>query len=79
MMKNDKIIVVAGVAILIFASVGIYYWVPEKVEAQSLNTNDFINITGDLKEMPSSITVSDGCPFYPLIGTPLSVNYDENG
>jgi hypothetical protein len=79
MMKNDKIIVVVGVAILIFASIGIYYWVPEKVEAQSLNTNDFINITGDLKEMPSSITVPDNSPFYPLIATPLSVNYDENG
>jgi hypothetical protein len=79
MMKNDKIIVIVGVAILIFASVGIYYWVPLKVQAQSLSSNDFIDITGDLKDMPSSITVSDGCPFYPLIATPLSVNYDENG
>jgi hypothetical protein len=79
MMKNDKIIVIVGVVILIFASLGIYYWVPQKVQARSLRTNDFIDITGDLKDMPSSITVSDGCPFYPLIATPLSVNYDENG
>ena len=79
MMKNDKIIVVFGVAILIFASIGIYYWVPEKVELQSVNANEFIDVTGVLKEMPGSITVSDSCPFYPLIATPLAVNYDENG
>ncbi len=45
----------------------------------AMNSNDFIDITGSLKEMPSSITVSDGSPFYSLIATPLSVNYDENG
>ena len=79
MMKNDKIIVVFGVAILIFASIGIYYWVPEKTEMESVKANEFIGVTGDLKDMPGSITVSDGCPFYPLIATPLAVNYDENG
>jgi hypothetical protein len=79
MMKNDKIIVVLGVATLILASIGIYYWVPEQAALQSVKANDFIDITGDLREMPGSITVSDSCPFYPLIATPLSVNYDENG
>ncbi len=79
MMKNDKIIVVLGVAILILASIGIYYWVPEKAELQSVNANEFIDVTGVMKEMPGSITVSDSCPFYPLIATPLAVNYDENG
>jgi hypothetical protein len=79
MMKNDKIIVVVGVAILIFAAVGVYYWVPQKVTAESVKTNDFLDITGDLKDMPDSITVSSSDPFYPLIATPLAVNYDESG
>jgi len=79
MMKNDKIIVILGVAILIFAAVGVYFWVPEKAEVQSVKTNDFIDITGDLKNAPDSITVSSSDPFYPLIATPLSVNYDEEG
>jgi len=78
-MKNDKLIVAAGVAILILAAIGVYFWVPQKAEAQSVNSNDFIDITGDLKGMPGSITVSSSDPFYPLIATPLSVNYDETG
>jgi len=79
MMKNDKIIVVLGVATLILASIGVYYWVPEKAAMQSVKTNDFIDITGDLTDMPDSITVSSSDPFYPLIATPLSVNYNEAG
>jgi hypothetical protein len=79
MMKNDKIIVVLGVATLIFASIGVYYWVPNTAESQPVRANEFIDVTGNLKDMPGSITVSDSCPFYPLIATPLSVNYNENG
>ena len=79
MMKNDKIIVILGVAILIFAAIGVYFWVPQEATAESVKTNDFINITGDLKNTPDSITVSSNDPFYPLIATPLSVNYDEEG
>lgn len=78
MMKNDKLIVATGVAVIVFASIGIYFWIPDQAEAQSLGTNDFLDITGDLRDMPGSITVSDSCPFYPLIATPLSINYDEN-
>ena len=78
-MKNDKIIVVVGIAILILAGIGVYFWVPQKAEMQSVNTNDFIDITGDIKNQPTSITVSSNDPFYPLIATPLSVNYDEEG
>jgi len=77
-MKNDKLIVAAGVAVIVFAAIGIYYWIPDQAEAQSIDTNDFLDITGDLRELPGSITVSDNCPFYPLIATPLSINYDEN-
>ncbi len=58
MMKNDKIIVAVGVAILILAAIGVYYWVPELAVVQSVKTNDFIDITGDLADMPDSITVS---------------------
>jgi nitrate/TMAO reductase-like tetraheme cytochrome c subunit len=43
MMKNDKIIVALGVVMLILASIGIYYWVPEKAELQSVNANEFIH------------------------------------
>ncbi len=78
MMKNDKLIVVAGVAVIVFAAIGIYYWVPDQAEAQSIDTDDFLDITGDLREIPGSITVSDNSPFYALIATPLAINYDEN-
>ncbi len=78
-MKNDKIIVIVGVAILILAAIGVYYWVPQKAEMETVKTNDFIDITGDLKSMPDSITVCPCNPFFPLIATPLSVNYDESG
>jgi hypothetical protein len=76
MKKNDKIIVIFGVVILILASIGIYYWVPEE-KIKSLGLNDFIYVTGDLIDQPGSIKVSDACPFYPLIATPLAINYDE--
>jgi len=79
MMKNDKIIVVVGIAILVLAAIGVYFWVPQKAELRTVNSNDFIDITGDLKDMPGSLTVSSSNPFYPLIATPLSVNYDEEG
>lgn len=76
MNKNDKIIIVLGVVILILASVGIYYWAPEE-KVKIIGVNEFINITGNLNDMPGSITVSDSCPFYSLIATPLAINYDE--
>jgi hypothetical protein len=79
MMKNDKIIIIVGVVIIILASIGVYFWVPDQAVSQSVKSTDFIDVTGDLKMMPGSITVSDSSPFYPLIATPLSVNYDENG
>jgi hypothetical protein len=77
MKKNDKIIVLIGITILILASIGIYYWVPEK-QTNTFEINDFIDITGNKKDAPGSITVSDSNPFFSLIATPLAVNYDEN-
>jgi len=79
MKKNDKIIVILGVIILVLASIGIFYWVPEEVGVKAVGVNEFFNVTGNIKDIPESIIVSDTCPFYPLIATPLAVNYDENG
>ncbi|MCK4903027.1 MAG: hypothetical protein KAS76_06665, partial [Thermoplasmatales archaeon] len=78
MKKNDKIVVVAGVAILILASIGIYYWDYE-AEVETVGIDQFISLTGVLKDTPAAITVSDSCPFYPLIATPVAINYDADG
>ena len=78
MKKNDKIVVVAGVAILILASIGIYYWDYE-AEVETVGMDQFISLTGVLKDTPAAITVSDSCPFYPLIATPVAINYDADG
>jgi len=79
MKKNDKIVVVLGVAILILASVGIYYYEPLDLDAMSVEISDFEDINGVFKNIPAAITVSDDDPFYPLIATPLAVHYDTNG
>ncbi|UCH72423.1 MAG: hypothetical protein JSW62_02430, partial [Thermoplasmatales archaeon] len=79
MKKNDKIIVVAGVIILILAAVGIYYWVPVEEATSKADINKFFNVYGKMTDMPVGIIVPDNCPFYPLIATPLAVNYDNDG
>jgi hypothetical protein len=79
MKKNDKLIVITGVIILIIAAVGIYYWVPEEAGVKAAKISNFISVTGDLKDVPDAVTVSDSSPFYPLIATPLAVNYCEEG
>lgn len=79
MKKNDKLVVILGVIILILASIGIYYWVPGELKATSVEAEDFFNISGVLAEEPAAIEVSDECMFYPLIATPLAVNYDKDG
>ena len=77
MKKNDKLVVVVGVVILVIAAVGVYYWVPEELEVGTADVDDFVGISGVFKDdLPSSIVVSDGCPFYALIATPLAVHYD---
>jgi len=79
MKKNDKLIVLTGVIILILAAIGIYYWVPEEAGVGAAKLNNFISVTGELKDMPDAITVADSNPFYPLIATPLAINYCEEG
>lgn len=77
MKKNDKLIVIFGVIILVLSSIGIYSWDYEEGLPETVTVEDFIGITGSLKDMPQVITVSDSNPFYPVIVTPLAVNYNE--
>jgi hypothetical protein len=79
MKKNDKIIVIAGVIILILAAIGIYYWVPADEEQSLGDINEFFSVSGEMSDMPMAITVPDTCPFYPLIATPIAVNFDDDG
>ena len=79
-MKNyDKLVVVLGVIVLLIASLGIYYWVPEQVGNPIAEKEDFYTVCGDMTEdLPEAISVYDTCPFYPLIVTPLAVNYNSD-
>ena len=79
MQKNDKIIVVLGVIILILASIGIYYWAPTEAEEKVVQIADFFNVTGVMNDMPDAIAISDCNPFYALIATPVAINYDSEG
>jgi len=82
MKKNDKIIVVLGVAVLVLASIGIYYYgYEEGPTTKEIKIEDFMGTTGEYKInlKGNSIIVSDTDPFYPLIVTPLAVHYDNEG
>ena len=78
MKKNDKVIVILGVVMLILASVGIYYYEPIS-EVAEVTLGEFEVITGVLKNIPEAISVSDCDPFYPLIATPVAIHYDSEG
>lgn len=78
MKKNDKLVAVLGVAILIIAAIGIYYWAEEPVHVTA-DVEDFFVVTGDMMDTPEAIAVSDSCPFYALIATPVAINYDSEG
>ena len=79
MNKNDRLIVVIGVVILLIASIGIYLWVPNEVDAKVADGNEFFDFSGVSSYIPESITVSSSSPFYPLIATPLAVHYNHEG
>ncbi|MEM0466468.1 MAG: C25 family cysteine peptidase [Candidatus Thermoplasmatota archaeon] len=75
--KNDKMIVILGVIVILIASVGVYTWKPgEKPETSS---QDFIDMQGVFASVPTAISVSDENPFFPLIVTPLAVHYESQG
>ncbi len=79
MKKNDKIVVTVGVIILLLAAIGIYSWAPIKTSLAKADINEFFKISGDFSNAPEAIVVSDTCPFYPLIVTPLAIHYDKQG
>ena len=79
MNKNDKLVVMFGVIIIIVASVGIFLYQTDTSSAEAAEITDVLNLSGELKETPDSIVVSDDSPFYPLIATPIAVHYNEDG
>ena len=79
MKKNDKLVVVLGVIILVLASIGVFYWAPVSIEQEEADADDFKHVTGSFKKVPNAIVVADTDPFYPLIATPIACHYDSNG
>lgn len=79
MKKNDKIIVLLGVAILIISSIGIYSWTYEATELHVPSAKELSQFYGVLSDEVNAVTVSDTNPFYPLIVTPLTCHYYSDG
>jgi hypothetical protein len=79
MNKNDKIIAVAGVIILVIASIGVYTWKPTGSAEQASSLDSFMTVTSSFADVPSAITVSSSNPFFALIATPLAVHFDADG
>lgn len=79
MKKNDKIIAVIGVIVLVVASIGIYTWEPSGVAEDVSSIDPYLSVTSSFSEIPRAIVVSDANPFFPLIATPLAVHYDLEG
>lgn len=79
MKKNDKLIALIGVIILVIASIGVYYWVPEETKVSIATIDDFFAISGKMSDVPDAVAVSDSSPFYALIATPLTIHYSADG
>jgi len=78
MKKNDKLIVIIGVIVLVIASIGIYYWTEETISETATRENIFAS-SGTISNMPKAIKVSNSSHFYALIATPLAIHYDKEG
>jgi len=78
MKKNDKLIAIIGVVILIIASIGISMWTPPQNTQALEDISDVIGTTGHLATLPTAVSVSDNDPFFPLIATPITINYDQD-
>ena len=60
MKKNDKVVVVIGVVILILAGIGIYFWSPMEPAQGTANIDEFLKMlsfntrsaAGELMEKP---------------------------
>jgi hypothetical protein len=79
MNKNDKIITVVGVIILIVASLGVYTWKPSGSAEQVSSLDTFFSVSSSFTDVPTGISVSDSNFFLPLIATPLAIHYDMKG
>ena len=82
MKKNDKIIVVLGVLILVLASMGVYFYEYEEMNGDKVeDIEDVVCMTGEYSQSfeGMSLTVTDEDPFYALVATPLAVHYDNEG
>jgi hypothetical protein len=81
MNKNDKLIAIIGVIILIISSIGIFTFAPGGTQPAVTDIEDFLTIDSKYSQelSGSAVTVSDDSPFYSLIATPLAVHYDYNG
>jgi len=79
MNKNDKLIAVIGVVILVIASIGIYTWKPGETMQHLSSIDDFFVVSSSISDLPDAVAVSDADPFYALIATPLAVHYNAEG
>lgn len=79
MNRNDKIIAVAGVIIILVAAVGVYFWKPFQATETVGSLRDYTSITSSFSSVPTAISVSDVNPFYALLATPLAIHYDQQG
>ena len=79
--NKDKLITILGVLILLGSAIGVYVWNPpgEMESVKLVGIQDFFDVTSEFSILPSCVEVPDSNPFYPLIATPLAVNYNENG
>lgn len=78
MKKNDKLVVIFGVVVLILASIGIIYYETPGETKDSIMIEDVMNVVGEFAEDLDgmSICVPDSDPLYALVATPLAVHYD---
>jgi len=77
---KDKGIAIAGVLVLIFASVGIFLYNPYNQKEKNINgIEDFFNVVSSFSELPNAIKISDSNPFFALITTPLAIHYSSDG
>ena len=79
MYKNDRLIALAGVVVLIIASIGVITWQAEDVGEKMASIHQFFNVASVIENEPMAITVCDSSPFYALIATPLALHYCSDG
>jgi hypothetical protein len=79
MYKNDRLIAIAGVVVLIIASIGVFTWQADDVGVKIASIHQFYSVVSKFDNEPMAISVCDSSPFYALIATPLAIHYDSDG